>query len=148
MEEVGICPEYHWRRGSFHLIVREPHQNILTLTLHRDAHIGYPPFHKPIFIGKAVKEEFDKIVTAYHARMKSNITGQTGGIGVGKKSRERMTDLTYEQRVTRSHKHRQKRKEEEAKMAALVAAELARQSLARFPIFLGGRKGEWVKRLP
>jgi len=77
VEEVGICPEYHWRRGSFHLIVREPHQNILTLTLHWDAHIGYPPFHKPVFIGKAVKEEFDKIVTAYHARMKSNITGQT-----------------------------------------------------------------------
>ena len=67
---------------------------------------------------------------------------------MGKKSRERMTDLTYEQRVTRSHKRRQKRKEEEAKMAALVAAELARQSLARSPIFLGGRKGEWVKRLP
>ena len=67
---------------------------------------------------------------------------------MGKKSRERMTDLTYEQRVTRSHKRRQKRKEEEAKMAALVAAELARQPLNLLPMFRGERKRRWVQRLP
>lgn len=61
--------ESGFRRQNFHLIIHE-RPSTLSLTLHRDAVVPYPPGHKAVFKGVAVKDEFNKILTAYHTRMK------------------------------------------------------------------------------
>jgi hypothetical protein len=63
--------ERHFRRHNFHLIMRPKPRGQASLTLHRDAHIPYPPGHKAIFKGQPVKEELHKIVSAYKARMEA-----------------------------------------------------------------------------
>lgn len=61
--------EQHWRRHNFHLIIRPGGKGHMALTLHRDAYVPYPPGHKAVFGGEAVREEFNRILASYHARM-------------------------------------------------------------------------------
>lgn len=65
--------EQHWRRQYFHLIIRAHGENMLRLTLHRDACVPYPPGHRAVFMGKDVTAEFHKILAAYYTRMKGRV---------------------------------------------------------------------------
>jgi hypothetical protein len=67
---VGVeGKERSWRYQTFHLITRGPAgRGHMVLTLHRDTSLPYPPGHKAIFKGEAVKQEFSRILSAYRTK--------------------------------------------------------------------------------
>lgn len=54
-----------WRRGEFHLIIRERSTGRVVLTLHEDMRINYPPFHKVRRNTEKLEKEFNSILKSY-----------------------------------------------------------------------------------